>query len=67
MRRLRLRRILAGLSQVELAWRVGKSAGWMSLVERGYLRPAPDMLARLKASLKDAAEIKRKPATKEAL
>lgn len=53
MRRLRLKRILVGISQAELARRVGKSAAWLSLVERGYLRPGPDILARLKAVLKD--------------
>jgi transcriptional regulator with XRE-family HTH domain len=56
MRRLRLRRVLVGMSQAELARRVGKSPAWLSLVERGYLRPETDMLARLKASLKDGGD-----------
>ena len=56
MRRVRLRRVLLGMSQAELARRVGKSPAWMSLVERGYLRPEPPMLARLKASLNDEGE-----------
>lgn len=56
MRRLRLKRVLVGMSQAELARRVGKSPAWLSLVERGYLRPVPDMLARLKASLKDQGD-----------
>lgn len=53
MQQLRVRRILTGTSQAELARRVGKSPAWLSLVERGYLQPGPDMLTRLKAALKD--------------
>lgn len=52
MRRLRLKRLLLGLNQAELARRVGKSPAWLSLVERGYLRPDTEVLARLNASLK---------------
>jgi len=41
---IRMRRIFQGLSQAELARRIGKSMGWVSLVERGYLRPTPEMI-----------------------
>ncbi len=37
--KLRTRRIVLGLPQCEVARRVGKSAAWLSLVERGYLHP----------------------------
>lgn len=56
MQRIRWQRVRAGMSQAELAQRVGKSPAWLSLVERGYLRPTPDMLARLKVSLKDEGD-----------
>ncbi|TAJ26047.1 MAG: XRE family transcriptional regulator [Nitrospirae bacterium] len=52
MRQLRLQRVLAGLSQVELARRVGKSPAWLSRVERGYLQPDPSVLSKIKDALK---------------
>ena len=51
MRRLRLKRLLCGISQAELARRVKKSPAWLSLVERGYLKPDAEMLFKLKAAL----------------
>lgn len=56
MRRLRVKRVLVGFSQAELAKRVGKSSAWLSLVERGYLRPSPEMFRRLQAALKGGEE-----------
>ena len=49
-------RILAGISQVELARRVGRSGSWVSLVERGYLRPFPAMRARIAKALRVPVE-----------
>lgn len=56
MRRLRFQRLLRGIPQVELAQRVGKSPAWLSLVERGYLRPTPELLSKLKTALKGRGE-----------
>ena len=47
----RMRRILQGLSQAELARRIGKSMAWISLVERGYLHPTPAMLTAILKAL----------------
>jgi transcriptional regulator with XRE-family HTH domain len=44
---LRMRRILQGLSQAEVARRIGKSMAWVSLVERGYLHPTPEMVTAI--------------------
>ena len=51
MKRLRLRRVRVGCSQVELARRIGKSPAWLSLVERGYLSPSKEMLNKMKIAL----------------
>jgi ribosome-binding protein aMBF1 (putative translation factor) len=41
----------AGLSQEELAARAGISASYVSLIERGRHRPAPEIVARLSTAL----------------
>lgn len=48
----RMRRILQGLSQAELGRRIGKSMAWVSLVERGYLQPSPEMVTAIWEALK---------------
>ncbi len=50
-RKLRIRRIFQGLSQAELGRRIGKSMGWVSLIERGYLRLAPAMVTAIQEAL----------------
>lgn len=54
--KLRTRRILLGLSQWEVARRVGKSAAWLSLVERGYINPTSEMLDRFKKAVERPLE-----------
>ncbi len=49
--KLRTRRIVLGLPQCEVARRVGKSAAWLSLVERGYIHPPAGIFNRLKKAL----------------
>ena len=50
---IRMRRIFQGLSQAELARRIGKSMGWVSLVERGYLRPTPEMVTAIQKAFEN--------------
>jgi len=54
--KLRTRRIVWGLSQWEVARRVGKSAAWLSLVERGYINPTREILNRLKKAVERPLE-----------
>ena len=57
---LRVGRILLGLSQAELGRRIGKSMGWVSLVERGYLQPTPEMLTAIQKILAKGNQWKNK-------
>ena len=50
-RSLRIQRILSELSQAELGRRIGRSIAWVSLVERGYLKPTPEMLTAIQEIL----------------
>ncbi|WP_340382244.1 helix-turn-helix transcriptional regulator [Streptomyces sp. SS7] len=49
--RLRRKRVEAGLTQKDLAQRVGVTKGHMSLVESGRRGASPDLLKRLAAVL----------------
>ena len=49
---LRAKRLLLGISQWEVGRRVGKSAAWVSLVERGYLHPDKETQAALRQVLR---------------
>ncbi len=48
---IRLFRTLQGLTQGELAVRLGRSQGWLSLIERGHLTPSNQDLERLAKEL----------------
>jgi len=48
---LRIKRILLGLSQHEIARRVGRSAAWISLVERGYVKPKNELREKIRKAL----------------
>ena len=50
---IRLMRLIVGISQNELARRVDKSAAWLSLIERGYIK-APYVV---REQLKQAVEL----------
>lgn len=55
---LRQLRQLAGIQQWALAAMIGRSQGWVCLVETGQLRPAQNDLAKVAAALGvDAAAI----------
>ncbi len=49
--RIRLLRIVARLSQDELARRAGISGPWLCRIERGYVRPSPEVLDRIVRAL----------------
>ena len=48
---IRVFRTLQGLTQRDLATRLGRSQGWLSLIERGHLRPSDEDLQRLAIEL----------------
>ena len=52
----RTRRILQGLSQAELGRRIGRSMAWVSLVERGYLCPTPEMVRAIKKAFESYSQ-----------
>ena len=53
---LRMSRILQGLSQAELGRRIGRSMAWVSLVERGYLCPTPEMVIAIKKAFESYSQ-----------
>ncbi len=57
--RLRIKRRVLGLSQAEHARRVGKSSGWLSLVERGYLWPDQGLRERLEKCMPSSLSLER--------
>jgi len=52
----RMRRILQGLSQAELGRRIGKSMAWVSLVERGFLYPTPEMVTAIQKAFESYSQ-----------
>ena len=47
MKNLKLLRIEQGLTQIELAHKIGVSQFLISTLERGAVKPTPDMILRL--------------------
>lgn len=48
---LRKLRKIAGLSQWEVSKAVGKTGGWLGLIERGFMQKDDDVLANIMAAI----------------
>ena len=48
---LRLRRVLAGVRQQDVALRVGISQTELSNIERGYKQPPPELVERIEVAI----------------
>lgn len=54
---IRLLRLHSGLTQKQLAARIDRSHGWLSLAERGFLTPSPGDVEALAVELGVSPEI----------
>lgn len=52
---LREMRRRAGLSQLQVALSLGRTQGWLSNIELGYVTPSPEVARKLRASIKRIA------------
>jgi transcriptional regulator with XRE-family HTH domain len=55
---IKTKRTAAGISGDVVCKKVGKSRSWLCGVERGYITPAPEELARLDAGLDELINAK---------
>jgi transcriptional regulator with XRE-family HTH domain len=55
---LKAKRLAAGITGSVLCAKVGLSRSRLSLIERGYVRPAPEELARIDAGLDQLIQAK---------